>query len=219
MPKLWSETIETHRDDVRRALLDATAALVAQRGLRAVTMSEIATTVGIGRATLYKYFPNVESIMVAWHERQIAGHLQLLVEARDRTTGALERLRAVLETFAALSRPHRPAELSDVLHSRDHVTRAEQHLHDFVADLIGDGVAEGLVRTDLTTRELASYCVHAVGAAGDMSSDAAVRRLVGAVLAGLRPSSRGPNRSGSGSAGGLRRAVQQPDVGGATARH
>ena len=187
VPKLWSETIESHRDEVRRALLDGTAALVAERGLRAVTMSEIATTVGIGRATLYKYFPNVESIMVAWHERQIADHLQLLVEARDGATGALDRLRAVLETFAMLSRPHRTTELAEVLHSRDHVTHAERHLHDFVAELVDDGVADGVVRSDLTTHELASYCIHAVGAAGDMSSNTALRHLVTAVLAGLRP--------------------------------
>jgi AcrR family transcriptional regulator len=187
MPKLWSETIESHRDDVRRALLDTTAALVAERGLRAVTMSEIATTTGIGRATLYKYFPNVEAIMVTWHERQIAEHLQLLVAARDHASGAMDRLRAVLEAFAELSRPHRTTELADVLHSRDHVTRAEHHLRDFIAALVTAAVAEGGARTDLTAAELASYCIHAVGAAGDMSSKAAVRRLVATILAGLAP--------------------------------
>lgn len=42
--------------------------LVAERGLRSVTMSEIAQRVGIGRATVYKYFSDVESILLAWHE-------------------------------------------------------------------------------------------------------------------------------------------------------
>ncbi len=51
------------------AALDATAALVAERGLRSVTMSQIAAQSGIGRATLYKYFPDVEAILLAWHER------------------------------------------------------------------------------------------------------------------------------------------------------
>jgi AcrR family transcriptional regulator len=49
-----------HRDapsEVRDVIVETTAALVAEHGLRAVTMSQIAEDTGIGRATLYKYFP------------------------------------------------------------------------------------------------------------------------------------------------------------------
>jgi AcrR family transcriptional regulator len=52
---------------VREAILDATGELVLSRGLLAVTMSDIAEATGIGRATLYKYFPGVEAILNAWH--------------------------------------------------------------------------------------------------------------------------------------------------------
>ena len=76
MPKLWNETIEAHRRAVHDAALDTAAALVAERGLLSVTMSQIAEETGIGRATLYKYFPDVEAILIAWHERQIARHLE-----------------------------------------------------------------------------------------------------------------------------------------------
>jgi AcrR family transcriptional regulator len=78
VPKLWDETIDEHRRAVRGSVPETTAALVAEQGLRAVTMSRIAAQSGIGRATLYKYFPDVESIMVAWHERQITRHQYLV---------------------------------------------------------------------------------------------------------------------------------------------
>src|SRR5687767_15929354 len=105
VPKLWTETIETHRREVRAAILDTTAALVAEHGLLAVTMSQIAEETGIGRATLYKYFPDVEAILLAWHDRQIASHLAYLVEVRDQGgASAGERLDAVLEAYALLSR-------------------------------------------------------------------------------------------------------------------
>lgn len=45
---------------------------------RAVSMSRIADETGIGRATLYKYFPDVETIMTTWHKRQVTQHLQQL---------------------------------------------------------------------------------------------------------------------------------------------
>ena len=100
MPKLWNESIDAHRRAVREATLDTTAALVAEHGLRSVTMSQIAEETGIGRATLYKYFPGVEAILVAWHERQITAHLHYLAEVRDKAGNARERLEAVLDAYA-----------------------------------------------------------------------------------------------------------------------
>jgi AcrR family transcriptional regulator len=60
----------------------------------------------IGRATLYKYFPDVEAILFAWHERHITGRLEHLAEVRDQADDAGGRLEAVLETYAlTLVRP------------------------------------------------------------------------------------------------------------------
>ena len=75
MPRLWNDTIEAHRHDVRDAVMDATASIVAAQGLLSVTMSRVAEESGIGRATLYKYFPDVEAILLAWHERHVVQHL------------------------------------------------------------------------------------------------------------------------------------------------
>src|SRR5882762_4556476 len=102
VPKLWNETIEAHRQAVRDATLDTTAALVAEHGLASVTMSGIAEKTGIGRATLYKYFSDVDAILAAWHERQIAGHLAELTEIRDQTDDPGKRLEAVLRAYALI---------------------------------------------------------------------------------------------------------------------
>src|SRR4051812_20502990 len=95
MPKLWNATIEAHRREVRDAILDATAALVREHGLSSVSMSQIAESSGIGRATLYKYFADVQAILVAWHERQVGGHLAQLVGVRDQAGDAAQRLEVV----------------------------------------------------------------------------------------------------------------------------
>ncbi|GEC08599.1 TetR family transcriptional regulator [Streptomyces spinoverrucosus] len=189
VPKLWNETIEEHRRAVREAVLETTAALVAEQGLRGVTMSRIAEESGIGRATLYKYFPDVETIMVAWHERQIAGHLAELSELRDRPGTPGERLEAVLERYALIQqqRHGHAGELSALMHSGDHVTHAEQHLRHFVRELLTEGVQTGEVRDDVSPEELAGYCLHALAGAASLPSRAAVRRLVAVTLAGLRP--------------------------------
>jgi AcrR family transcriptional regulator len=194
MPKLWMETVDAHRRAVREATLDATAALVAAHGLMAVTMSRIAQETGIGRATLYKYFPDVESILLAWHERQIADHLQHLHDVRERS-GERERLPAVLEAYALLIRQRPDTELAALLHSGAHVAQAEQHLIGFLAGLLTEGVGRREVREDVAPKELATYCLYALAAAGSLPSVAAVRRLVQVTLAGVRHVSPGPRQS------------------------
>src|SRR6266550_8384117 len=132
MPRLWNDTIEAHRRAVRDATLDTTATLVAERGLAAVTMSQIAEETGIGRATLYKYFPDVEAILVAWHERQVTGHLKYLAEVGGQAGGAGERLEAVLEAFALISHEHHGSELAALLHRGEHVSRAQPQISDCI---------------------------------------------------------------------------------------
>ncbi|HWD72947.1 MAG TPA: TetR/AcrR family transcriptional regulator [Actinomycetota bacterium] len=188
MPKLWDETIEAHRRAVRDATLETTAALVAEHGLTSVTMSEIAEKTGIGRATLYKYFPDVQSILVAWHERQVTRHLQQLVEVRDQAGDPGGRLEAVLEAYALMTyeRPH-GTELAALVHSGEHLARAQQHLSDLIRDLLAEAATAGDIRDDVAPDELANYCLSALTAAGTLPSKAAVRRLVTVTLAGLRP--------------------------------
>lgn len=187
VPKLWNETIEAHRRAVRDATLDTTAALVAEHGLLSVTMSQIAEETGIGRATLYKYFADVEAILFAWHERQVTAHLDQLAEVRDQGADPSERLEAVLEAYALISHQHPDTELAAHLHRSEHIARAQRQLSDFFRELITQAAKAGDVRDDVAPNELASYCLHALTAASSLTSKAAVRRLVRVVLAGLHP--------------------------------
>jgi len=188
VPKLWSETIEEHRRAIHDATLDTTATLVREHGLAAVTMSQIAAATGIGRATLYKYFPDVEAILMAWHERHIALHLRLLTAARDGAATPAEQLDAVLTAYALIQHQHHDTELPvALLHRGEHVARARQQLQGLVADLLAAGAQAGEIRSDIAPDELAGYCLHALTAAGGLPSEAAVRRLLAITMSGLRP--------------------------------
>ncbi|MEU4250385.1 TetR/AcrR family transcriptional regulator [Amycolatopsis sp. NPDC026612] len=190
MPKLWNETIEAHREAVRDATLDATAELVAEHGLTGVKMSQIAAKTGIGRATLYKYFPDVEAIVTAWHERQIRAHLTQLTEIRDQDGAAGERLEKVLDAYAVIhherAQHHHGTELVTLLHGGDHVAHAQQHLHAMFRELVAEAAEAGEIRDDVAADELATYCLHALTAAGTLPSLAATHRLAALTLDGLR---------------------------------
>jgi AcrR family transcriptional regulator len=188
VPRIWTETIAAHRDAVREATLDAAGALVAEHGLTGVSMSQIAQHSGIGRATRYKYFPDLDSVLIAWHERQVSGHLRHLAEIADRTEGAAARLHEVLAAYAGLSgRQGHASDMAAVLHQGPRIARAHAHLNEFMTDLISEAVADGDVRGDVPPGELAAYCLHALAATSGLASQAARDRLVRVTLAGLQP--------------------------------
>lgn len=187
VPRLWNDTIAAHREDVHTAILDATAALATEQGLLSVTMSQIAERSGIGRATLYKYFPDVATILLAWHHRQIAAHLAHLAQICDRSGPPLNRLRAVLEAYALIRHEHHDPDLAAVLHRGTHLGHAHDQLTELLRGLIAEAAHAKTVRDDVEPTELATYCVHALGAAATLPSAAAVRRLVGIIASGLVP--------------------------------
>ena len=150
VPRLWNETIEAHRAAVRDAILDTTAELVTEHGLLSVSMSRIAEKTGIGRATLYKYFPDVEAILLAWHERHVSGHLEHLAELRDQAGDARQRLEAVLEAYALIQHKRHATELAALLHRDEHVARAQQHLTDIIRDLLTEGAQTGDLRNTVS---------------------------------------------------------------------
>ena len=217
MPRLWLDTIDAHRREVRRAIVDTTASLVAEHGVAAVTMSQIAEETGIGRATLYKYFSDVEAILDAWHEDHVARHLERLAEVRDRYAQPDERLVAVLNAYAeilfARSQPHdrvhehprrdrhdhaaghghgqahgrHASDVALLVHRSSHVQAAQGRLTTFLRDVLTSARKAGQVRTDIASDELATYCLHALAGAGTLRTRTEVARLVDLTISGLRP--------------------------------
>jgi AcrR family transcriptional regulator len=151
-------------------------------------MSGIAEATGIGRATLYKYFPDVESILLAWHERHVNAHLDRLKEIRSKETVGRE-LPAVLDAYAEIVHERGRGALVTFLHQDAHVAHAQAHLREFVRDLIAEEAKSGTVRGDVSPTELAAFVLHALEAAGDAKSVSGARRLSAITLEALRPPS------------------------------
>jgi AcrR family transcriptional regulator len=188
MPQ-WAETVQAHREEVRDAIVAAAGELVGSRGLFAVSMSHIAAAAGIGRATLYKYFPDVEQVMAAWHERQVAAHLAQLTAIREQPGDSAERLRAVINEYGRICqhRQQHGAQLIAAMHRGGPPEDLQNQLVSIVSGLITEAAAAGAVRQDVPPNELAAYCINALEAAGAASTPAGLARLVDVVWAGLAP--------------------------------
>ncbi|MET3901339.1 AcrR family transcriptional regulator [Devosia sp. UYZn731] len=185
MPKLWNTTIDTHRQAVRDAVLDAIGTLVEQKGIGGVTMSDVALGAGISRATLYKYFADVDTALLAWHERQVEQHLTHLEAARASAPDALAGLLAVLTAYTRLQRGSHEAGVPSFLHQRSNMAPAHHRLLHLVRDCIADAAAAGGLRTDYSATELTQYCLGTLSGAGLPASSSGRERYLELVLDGL----------------------------------
>ncbi|GAA3716987.1 hypothetical protein GCM10022204_41080 [Microlunatus aurantiacus] len=184
MPKLWTDTVATHREEVRQAVLDAAGELVARDGLWAVSMSRLAEAAGIGRATLYKYFADVEEVLTAWHARQVSAHLTDLATMAAGAGDASARLRAVVERYAHIcaQRSRHGGDVAAALHRGPGIADQHRQLQDLLTDLIQEAASAGTVRADVPAEQLAGFCLAALTAAGTASGPDVVVELVWTAL-------------------------------------
>lgn len=190
MPKLWTDTVATHREEVRQAVLDAAGQLVARDGLWAVSMSRLARAAGIGRATLYKYFADAEEVLAAWHARQVTVHLADLATLAAESGDASGRLRAALKRYAhiCVQRSRHGGDVAAALHRAPGVDDQHRQLQDLLTGLIQDAASAGTVRADVPAEHLAGFCLAALTAASPATSPDVVVQLVWTALTASRAS-------------------------------
>ncbi|MGW2249897.1 TetR/AcrR family transcriptional regulator [Kitasatospora sp. NPDC001660] len=166
--------------------------------LSELTIEGIATAAGVGKATIYRRWPNKEALLV-----DVVGRLELSMpestgaSARDdlvsmidyiRRRGLAKRSRWVLK--AALGQMHSLPELQTAYHERVVRPRREAGVV-----LIRRAVDEGVLRADLDVDFLADLLMGPIlyrsvlSENSDLEDPELARRMIDALLEGLAPSS------------------------------
>ncbi|MFZ6746767.1 TetR/AcrR family transcriptional regulator [Undibacterium sp. JH2W] len=77
------KTSKSQQEQTRRTLIRTAVDLITEKGYDAATMKQIAREAGIGDATIYKYFPSKEKILLAYYELSI----EITLEVAQETPG------------------------------------------------------------------------------------------------------------------------------------
>ena len=64
----WSGHPPRDEEDARRRIVEAAGACIERHGLAKTSMSDIATEAGVTRRTLYRYFANLDELILEWGE-------------------------------------------------------------------------------------------------------------------------------------------------------
>lgn len=186
--------MRTERPGVRRGILDAAASVIAVRG-PATSMAQIATAAGIGRATLYRYYPTREAL-VAGLMRDALDEVVTSVEAAELETvdvreGVARLGRAFLGTATRYA-----AIVQFGVGNDDKPAGLEERLTRPVRDLLRRGVESGELRSDVPAE------LHLELLTG------LFERVLGLVLAGRLPAERASALISSMYFDGASRAVE-----------
>jgi AcrR family transcriptional regulator len=137
------------------AIIDATNALLAQKGYDLMTMDEVAAEVGIAKASLYKHFPSKEALAAAAMVRLLENTLAFVRDLNPQQA-AIEQLKNVLKWALDIrikgglpTLPNENTSLRDALLNNNRYLNRLLDLNEHMAGLIEKARTEGVIRQDL----------------------------------------------------------------------
>lgn len=91
--------IKVDKDKKRRDIAVACTELLLEKGIKNLTITEIAKTAGIGKGTVYDYFNNKEEIVFEIIRNFIEKHHQNLLSQSDKKTSAKQKTLYLFDLF------------------------------------------------------------------------------------------------------------------------
>ena len=150
MPKGIPQT-EDGLNRRRRAILDAVAQLIIEKGFHETSMREIAEAAGVGKSTLYDYFPTKDDILIAYVADEIHYITTQAEAVMTQKISAPEKIRRImlkqLEYMAANKLLYMKLSFELQRLSFDSQQRIQQHRHAY-QDMLCHLVEEGIQNSD-----------------------------------------------------------------------
>jgi len=142
-----------------RKVLDAAAAVFAEKGYLGTTTKNIANKIGIRQSSLYYYASSKEELLEAVCEVGIQGFLEAAERISDSDQSAPDKIRSiVLDHLEPLRR--QPNYVQVFLNCRKHLPKSSRHeigkqarsYEDSIERILEEGVETGELRDDLDCR-------------------------------------------------------------------
>jgi AcrR family transcriptional regulator len=148
----WEKSLDDHRSRQEERIMHAAGGLLSDGGLSALNMRSLADSAGVSRPTLYKYFPDIDSVLVALAD-SFARHSEAELAAQlAQIDGADAKLRALVSgALHTEDDAHDTAALHWVLTavSRGVLEAHADRMTGMIAEILLDGVHSGVFREDL----------------------------------------------------------------------
>lgn len=137
----------------RKEIFDASVHLFLEKGFNETSMREIADAAGIGKSTLYDYFPSKDDILLSFVEDELQKLIEELEEIANQNIGTLEKLRKMMYSYMDYLAKNEDIYLKLTLEvqrmalkSIERIQRIRHALQDLLRRTIDEGIREGCFR-------------------------------------------------------------------------
>ncbi len=137
----------------KEAVLDAAHRLIQERGLGGFSMRDLAQHSGLAKATIYHHFQDKREIFFQVLERDLSMMRDRIVAAANTPGDLHTRLRAIIQTFFAVSTEHGTLLMSTLREAMSMeeelyklIRRYRTELYQPIIDVLAEGVKDGTLR-------------------------------------------------------------------------
>lgn len=144
--------------DTETAILDAALAEVLAHGIRRTTASDIARRCGVARQTLYRYWPDAQSVFAALITRELVAALPAAEKDPSDLEGLVDLLVGTADRVRRLPLVDRLRDTDPELFARyilDRLGTSQRAIHAETARRIAEGHRRGFVRDGDPARQAA----------------------------------------------------------------
>ena len=171
---LWDESLSEHKARQADQIAMAALELVATDGMSGLTMSSIADKAGISRQTLYRYYPDIDSVLTAamTSSAGIEVHINELTSVGT-PSEQLNSLVAMILEGAAAGHPS-PTQYEQSLppQAREAARNHAEQIERLVIGIVRQGVADGSFSVDLDPSIDGAILYRLIFSAYDLAEDA-----------------------------------------------
>lgn len=129
----------------RQNIIAATMALVENRGIASISLSDIATEAGVSRQTIYNHFPDTAAVFEAaldMHGAAMVSHIGALMAEEGTARAKITSLARFMIENADPAHETVPLEAGLSLEARERLSRHTEALRDLIAGALdGEGIA------------------------------------------------------------------------------
>ncbi len=136
------------QDRISAGILETAATVLAEHG-GSVSMNELAEAAGVGRATLYRYFPTRDALFRGLAEAAYGELRERIAEAELDSVPVREGVARVARCFLTAASRYAALLHTDKKHLGD-PAEVDRNLAQPVRDLLARGTRDGTLRSDLT---------------------------------------------------------------------
>jgi TetR/AcrR family transcriptional regulator, cholesterol catabolism regulator len=148
-------------------IIAASVELFYRNGIKSITMDDIASHLGISKKTIYQFYPDKDSIVMAITELELNEQLKMMDEMRSASANAVDEIFKVMScitgTFSRITsnlfydmQKYHPASWL-----RFHDFK-EKNMRSFVEENLRAGIRQELYRSDINVKLMAKFRIEEV---------------------------------------------------------